>query len=244
MRPCYCWMILLLCVPFGVHSQHDSRLLLGQERLSFQASLVAPADSVRAEAMESAEHQKSRGKAFLLSLLLPGAGEYYSGDRKMATLFFGTEVVLWSAYVLLNWYGDLKADDYTLYAIAHAGVNPYKKDHEFYVDIEAYDNLIAYNDAMLQERRFDDMYPENELYDWSWDSETSIRQFERMRLKSDRFKNTGALMIGGVVLNHLVSGVNAMRIAKKSSVSAQNRIRLHFAGLPEGGMRVTLWKSF
>ncbi|MBN2103483.1 hypothetical protein JW835_05520 [bacterium] len=246
MRFYHWWIIIMLGTVCGVQSQIclQNNCLLTKKDLSFRPSLLAKADSMQDETPMIRGRHVSRGKVFLLSFLMPGAGEYYLGDRKMAALFFGTELALWSSYFILNWYSDLKADDYTLYAIAHAGVNPRGKDHQFYVDIEAYENLIAYNDAMLQERRPQDMYPENGLYDWSWDSKASMHRFERMRLNSDRFKNAGVFMIGGVILNHLVSGIDAMRIARKSSESVQSRMHVHFAGLPEGGMQVTFWKSF
>lgn len=244
----YHWLIIMFLYGlFTAHGQQNgsqSDYLPNFRNASFQASLTGSTDSVRISERTVPQYGKSPGKAFLLSFMLPGAGEYYLGDRKMGAIFFGTEIALWSAYFFLNWYSDLKADDYTLYAAAHAGVDPHGKDHDYYVNIESHETIAAYNDAVLQDRRPRDMYPEGESYDWSWDSKASMRRFERMRLNSDRFKNAGLFMIGGVVLNHLVSGIDAIRIARKADRSAQNRVHLHFAGLPGGGMKISLWKTF
>jgi len=245
----YAWWPALMIV---VILHHHSPAFSQQEQpihaavSNFHASLLPEPDSTVTESgPELQMPSKSRGKAFLFSFLVPGAGEAYLGDKKMAILFFGTEVVLWSTYILLNWYGDLKAEDYKLYAAGHAGVQPRGKNHEYFVNIEDYENLAAYNNAMLQERRPENLYPEDGSYDWSWDSKTSMDRFERMRLNSDRFRNAGTFILGGVLLNHLVSGIDAVRIARKTSVTGANRgVHVHFAGLPEGGMRVTLWKQF
>jgi hypothetical protein len=49
---------------------------------------------------------KSPPRAFLLSFVLPGAGEFYAGARKRAALFFGLEVA--ARVVRSNWRGEGK----------------------------------------------------------------------------------------------------------------------------------------
>ncbi|MBN1782774.1 hypothetical protein JW948_16680 [bacterium] len=189
---------------------------------------------------------RSAGKAFLLSMLVPGTGEMMLGNRKMAVVFFSTELTLWTSYFLLNWFSDVRASDYRLYAASHAGIDMHGKDDQYYVDIENFTDISAYNQAMLQQRRPQLMYPENTSYDWSWDSENAMNKYRRIRINSDQFKNAGLFMIGGVVLNHLISGIDAVRIARKTpaSSSADRSVHVHVAGLPEGGVRVSLWKGF
>jgi hypothetical protein len=41
---------------------------------------------------------KSPGKALFLSALLPGAGEFYAGNRKRAAIFFGLEALGWALW--------------------------------------------------------------------------------------------------------------------------------------------------
>jgi hypothetical protein len=186
-----------------------------------------------------------RGKAFFMSLILPGSGELALGSRKMAVIFFSTEVALWSAYFLFNWISDIKADDYSLYAASHAGADVKGKPHQYFVDIEDFDDLAAYNQAMLQNRQPQLMYPEDGSHDWSWDSRASRDRFEKMRLSSDRFESAGLFVIGGVVLNHLVSGIDAIRLAHRNrSAQSSGLVQVRFAGLREGGMKVMVWKGF
>ena len=49
---------------------------------------------------------KSPGKAFVLSLVVPGAGQYYAGNRKRAAVFFGLEVLGWALWSSWNNKGD------------------------------------------------------------------------------------------------------------------------------------------
>ena len=47
---------------------------------------------------------KSSKRALLLSVLAPGAGQYYMGSKKRAVAFFGVEALLWGLY--LGWKGE------------------------------------------------------------------------------------------------------------------------------------------
>jgi hypothetical protein len=228
-----------LLLTAGLFAQH-SEVPTGTRFSKAVLVQSAETDSGRAAEIKSA----SRGKAFLMSLILPGSGELYLGSRNMAVIFFSTEVALWSAYFLFNWISDIKADDYSLYASAHAGANVRGKPHQFFVNIEDFDNLAAYNQAMLQDRQPQLMYPEDGSYDWSWDSRASRDRFEKMRLSSDRFESAGLFVIGGVILNHLVSGIDAIRLAHKTGAAQSNPLQVRFAGLREGGMKVMVWKRF
>jgi hypothetical protein len=177
----------------------------------------------------------SKSKAFLLSLALPGAGEYYAGSKKMARIFLGAEILLWATYFTFRAYGNQKKDDYQSYAVAHAGVDPSGKDHAYFVNIENYDNIRDYNEAKLRQRDVGAVYPETAEYAWDWDSEASRQRFERLRYSSDAAYTRALFVIGGVILNHVISGIDAARLARKSGGSA-DRIQVGVAGVPEGGV--------
>jgi hypothetical protein len=186
----------------------------------------------------------SQAKAFLLSFALPGAGEYYAGSKTMAAVFASTELALWGTFASFRIYGNWKRTDYRLYAVAHAGVNLNGKDDDYFVHIEDYMTLVAYNDAKLQQRNLGAMYPETEYWDWSWDSEASRKAYEQMRVSSDQAFNRSLIVVAGVVLNHIASGIDAVRLARKGARPDENRTRIGFFGLPEGGMVVALSKSW
>jgi hypothetical protein len=202
------------------------------------ALLIPPLSGAGAEGLPS------KRKAFFLSLAVPGAGEHYAGSRKAATFFFGTECALWAAFAGFRSYGLSWEHDYREYAVAHAGVVPFGKDHEFFAAIENYMNITDYNDAKLQQRNLRALYPEGGGYDWQWDGAESRRRFELMRIRADRARRNSTFMLGGIVLNHIVSGIDAIRAARKAGKRDGEGVQVGVAGLPEGGGRVWLVKRF
>jgi hypothetical protein len=206
--------------------------------LTFGVCLIQPGLNAQTR------NNPSKAKAFLLSFVLPGAGEYYAGSKKAAAAFFGMECALWATFTGFQTYGHWKERDYRLFASTYAGVNPSGKNRDYYVAVENYMNLVAYNDAKLQQRRVDRMYPEHSGFDWQWDTESSRKQYKQMRIKSDRAYRNSLFVVGGVVLNHLASGIDAVRAAGRRTPSAGKEVRVGFAGLPEGGGMVFLVKKF
>ena len=186
----------------------------------------------------------SKLKAFLLSFILPGVGEYYAGSKRLTKIFLSSEIILWTAYFSFRTYGNWKKDDYIQLAVSHAGVNASGKDHQYFVNIENFDHIRAYNEVKLRQRQFDELYPENGYYSWQWDSETSRLTFERLRIASDTAYHRSLFVIGGILVNHIISGIDALRLAKKSRQESENPLRIGVAGLPEGGMMVLFWKPF
>jgi hypothetical protein len=187
-------------------------------------------------------HRPSKAKAFFFSFVLPGAGEYYAGSKKMARIFFCSEILLWTTFLAFRTYGDWKKDDYRQFAVSRAGVNPNGKEHQYFVDIENYMNIREYNDAKLRQRDVGALYPENAFYNWEWDSEELRKRYEKLRISSDHAYARSLFVVGGIILNHIVSGIDALRVAKKNQEA--RRLRVGVAGLPEGGMMIVVWKHF
>ena len=218
-------------------------ILLRSSPVSFQTSLTgSQGDPQKADSV--VHPSKSKAKAFFLSFILPGAGEYYAGSQKTAGVFLGTEALLWSTYFSFRIYGNWKKQDYQIYAVSHAGVRTAGKDHKYYVAMENYNSLHEYNEAKLRQRNLADMYPENAAYDWRWDKPASRERFASLRVESDRAFNRSLFVIGGIFVNHLISGIDAVRLAKKAEERREKQIQVGVAGLPEGGVIVSLWKLF
>ena len=63
------------------------------------ALTAGPAAAVGSSEQEATtDGDPSPRKAFFLSALVPGAGEYYAGARRKATVFFGLEALAWTLY--------------------------------------------------------------------------------------------------------------------------------------------------
>ncbi|MDD4050462.1 MAG: hypothetical protein PHR28_01005 [candidate division Zixibacteria bacterium] len=59
---------------------------------------------------------KSIKKAFLYSLIIPGAGQVYNGSKIKAALFLAFEAASWTGYFSYQSQGDNKTDDFNLFA--------------------------------------------------------------------------------------------------------------------------------
>ncbi len=163
----------------------------------------------------SSDLKKRRGKAFARSLLLPGWGQFSEGRHAAGYTFLAAEVGLIAGFLGLRTYGSWLEDDYITYARQHAGVAG-DHSHDFYVDIGNWDDRRSFNEQRIRDRNFDRIYtgPGTE---WDWDDEASREWFKSLRISSDRARQNAFLFIGGLLLNHIISAVEAGRGVKKSS---------------------------
>jgi hypothetical protein len=154
--------------------------------------------------------EKSRGKAFLLSVLLPGLGERYAGANKKSQIFLGTEIGLWLGYAGFLTYGDWRQEEYQSFAAAHAGIDPKGKTDAYYVNIGNYSDIDQYNAAKLRQRDLYDYYRDFDTWHWHWDSAENQARFDQMRVAADRANNRATFVLGAIFANHLLSAIDAV----------------------------------
>ena len=180
---------------------------------------------------------KSTKRAFFYSLLVPGAGEYYSGSKIKPIVFFGIEALLWTSYFIYDGKGDGKKDDYREYADEHyywwdfmqwwntldsAAQDTFSHrmpwdyenncailDHEYYEDIGKYDQFqIGWDDIGQYQ------YPPGVQ-----DGETVLsphREFYLdLRKQANDFYQTANTMIMLSLGNRIISAFDAALTAKK-----------------------------
>ncbi len=168
-------------------------------------------------------------KAVFLSLLLPGAGEFYAGDMKSAKSLLGTEALIWTAHLGLREHGRWLREDYRAFARIHAGIDPRGKPDSYFDDIKFYTSSCRYNELAFREdgpeARF---YPPNA---WEWNSEGSRQRYRSLRNNSLLSYRCAGYMIGAAVVNRIISAINAARIVRKSKrqVGEVNRGDLQFS---------------
>lgn len=164
------------------------------------------------------------------SLLLPGWGEKALDNPKRSTFFFLSEVSLWLSVAGTFVASEAEERKYTAYAADHAGVDVNGKSHDFWVDIGNYSDRDTYNEEHLRFRENDDLYSLDAEWDWSWDDAGSRSKFEGMRLRGDRLAKATSFLLGGVVLNHVISAIDAaylQNLQKEAAVSIIPKIDLH-----------------
>ena len=156
------------------------------------------------------------------SAILPGWGEAATQNSKRARIFRLTEISLITASISAYTFSEHYTNRYESFAVEHAGVDARGKDHQYWVDIGNYTDLTSHNDEHLRFRDLDNLYVENDGWDWNWDSKDNKNTFETMRIRSDNLAMTGKFIIGGIVMNHIISAIDALyltRLEKIKSIS-------------------------
>jgi len=184
---------------------------------------------------ETTMESKSGFLAVMYSLVLPGMGELYAGrfDRGKYPLI--TEAGLWLGLIGVNSYGNWVEDDARTYAIQHAGIDPAGKDDKFFVNIENYVDLADYNNQRLIERRLDEVYPDEETWRWSWDSEAHRLDYKDQRIFADELHNAVTFFVLGMVANRIWSAIQAGVAVRQHNASLAQRL----LGMPSMHARLT-----
>ena len=173
------------------------------------------------------KHRKSARKAFFLSLLIPGSGEYYVGQKGYTKGFVAAEAVIWSAALYNQYQGDMRRRDYIAYAAQQAGSNPGRTDDFYYQNIYEWDNSFWYNEDQWRQAialyPYDpaarEAYVADKLYSeedsWDWQNDDQMNYYRGLRVKSRNYLHRVSYSVGASVLNHMLSAVNAARLAKR-----------------------------
>lgn len=197
---------------------------------------------------QSSLDRKSKGRAFLQSLILPGWGQHYAESKTMMKVFIGSEVLLWSTYLGFTTWSNWLEDDYQDFAVTHAGINLDGKPKQYFVDIGNFNDILDYNQAQLRDRDVNDLYTDTEEFFWRWDSRENRNKFETLRVRSDRAANRAQLTLAAIFVNHLVSAIHStLAVFKFNERLAKENLglQINFDG-PPGNQRVkfVLSKAF
>jgi hypothetical protein len=158
--------------------------------------------------------KKSQGSAVLFSLLLPGMGEWYAEDLGSGRYSLIAEATLWLTYVSFQQYGTWFQNDARLYASAHAGASLGGKDDQFFVNVGNFSNVYDYNDKKLRDRNISGIYDPAAGYFWSWDNDADRQRFRSLRISGAKIFDNSRFVIGAILVNHIVSALNAARLVR------------------------------
>jgi len=203
------------------------------------------------EAVGVREH-KSVATAAIYSLLLPGMGELYTGNYNMGKYFTIVEGALWITYFGTDQYANWLQNDSYQFAAQHSGAKISGKDDQFFINIGNDSDVYSYDQRMLVNRQQYNVYSTalNSPYYWKWDTDGNRTIYRDMRVSSNQMFDNTHFVIGVIVLNHLISAVNAARLAMSynKNIDHSELLDIH-ANLigsiyhPDG-MKITVSKSF
>ncbi len=176
--------------------------------------------------------RKSPGLAVLASLVVPGLGELYAGRYDVGKYSTITEVSLWVFYTVLEVHSDQVRSDAINYAKIYAGAQVSGKPDDFFVNIGNFLSTQDYNDQKIQGLNYDLIY-NSSSYQWQWQSDADRAKFKSLRIEADQFLNYGRYTAAVIVLNHLVSAINAARLVAGVNASATSSLDETSQTLPQ-----------
>jgi hypothetical protein len=205
-------------------------------------------------------------KALLLSLLLPGAGEWSLGARGRATGFFISEGLIWTHYAWFQVAGHLRRNDYIEQAQLNAGVGVGSAADDYWKLVGKYATSSgsgpdAYEEELRREAR--DQFPNDPAAQdawvagqlptgdraWSWSSPELQQSYRDTRIRSNHAFDRAKYSFAAAILNRIVSVIDTQVIHRKLSQDAQARtrdegLRLTTFAASDGSGRLVLTKHF
>jgi hypothetical protein len=215
MRKYNVYIIIITVLLFGVISNASAKIELPVSLLDRPILLAGDDDDNKANLKLARKKGKSTTKAVFLSLLLPGAGQLYLGEKGRAEFFIGVEILAWGGFAAFQTTGAWKRDDYIRFAERYAGIDSDGKNDEFYKNLSFYDSREQYNSSGRIIDPGGPYYPSNPEYYWHWDSEQSRLDYRQMRNNSKNDFRKAVFMVGVAVANRILASIDTYRIARK-----------------------------
>jgi len=159
--------------------------------------------------------QKSPGKAFVFSMLAPGSGQLYAGS-KTGFIYLGVEAIAWTSSYFLWKSGKQKEDQYMDYADDHWMFPEVGSQcGDAYYDEKA-DSLIRYFYENDKGHFYEDI-GKYQVYLCGWDMGT-LGIYLDMRDDSNRLLKGSNYAIMAALVNHVISAVDALRLARNHNM--------------------------
>ncbi len=151
------------------------------------------------------------------SAILPGWGEAVQGYPKSSRFFIINESILLLSCIGSYSLSRLEAIKYRAFAVEFAGVKRHN-NHRYWVDIGNFHSMNEYDAEHLRMR--DGMEGKWAGRNWQWDTVKHREKFESMRIQSDRLSLAGQFFIGGIILNHIVSAIDALYLYRLENIES------------------------
>jgi len=178
---------------------------------------------------------KNVGLAVIYSLLLPGMGELYVDRYDVGKYFTLAEGALWLTWSSFQVYGNWIQNDARNYATQHADLSSTGKNDQYYIDIGNFTSIDAFNQEMLRERLPHKLYSPVSTYYWNWDTDVNREGYRQLRVSSDQVFNNSRFIIAAIAINHIVSAINAARLAIRYNSADEQTEMINIRATPIGG---------
>ena len=211
------------------------------------ATRLPSLDLEKSETAESGEIKpKSPLKAFMYSMLVPGAGQVYTGSKLKAAAFLGLEALAWTGYFVYHAKGNENTDIYEAFADQHWSENRYGDFLERNFDVRdddlALDNLgnpyFTHHLPDTKTQQYYEMIGKYNQFVFGWDdvdttatppllqnvprAQSANRQhYEDLRDDANRMYGRATASLIVMMSNHFLSGVEAALAARNHNKKAE-----------------------
>ena len=191
-------------------------------------------------------------KVGAMSAILPGAGQFYNGERKKAYIMFGVEVAIWTTWFVFDTQADNSTSDARDYATIFAGAGGTDEDY-YWRAVGRYTDSDTYNEDLARQRRsITDPVPSDIPPDLAWQWVNTSRQVDYLKQMDDADSATSRrdFMILFAIVNRVVSVVDAVLGAGGKPGTLQSEVmgmNLELEMLPswqDPGARCVVSRSF
>ncbi len=221
-------------------------------------------DGRRTSAPDLGTGSKNPMVALLMSVVLPGWGEMYTGNNGRGRAFMAAEGAIWIGYVSFGIQSSMREDDYREFASVFAGV-PQGSTSEYYQDIADYissEGEDSYNEGIRSEARSlypDDLDAQSDYFaqhgyfgdaGWEWESRTRFSEYLDLRHSEALSRQNAFHMLGLAVLNRAISGIDSAWMARRHNLGLKSEphARLFVAPVMDDngslGSQVTIEMTF
>lgn len=186
--------------------------------------VAALGGATRAAAQAPVDRELSGGKAFALSLVLPGLGHHYVHGGNWdgwATVFALADAALWTSLVGSEWRRNHLEGNYETLAATRAGADIEGKGRDFFLNLASYPSSDEFLATQLRNRNWRNLDaiadPSNQ---WMWSSEGDFLRFRALREDAESLRRRRSFIITTLIANRLIAGVSALRGARRADLSA------------------------
>lgn len=219
--------------------------------------------------MDKADGEPPKGavnprKALLLSLLLPGSGELYSGHKGRATGFFVSEGLIWANFAVWQVAGHLRRDDYIEQAQLNAGVGTDSESDDYWRLVGTYSSSSGSGNTYEDELRRDarNEFPSDPAAQdawvaerlptgnraWTWTNASLQDNYILTRRSSTRAFNRAKFSFALAILNRVASAIDTQILhrgdMKAGQSSVDTRLQILTGVTADGGGRLLVRQTF
>jgi len=193
-------------------------------------------------------NHKSTGRAFLFSLILPGAGEIYTGSKLKAALFFGVEAFSWYSYITSYSDGQDLEDLFKNYASDYWDPSSYRA---WLVEVKGVpsdtlewmeDSTFTHHLPDFMTQQYYEMIGKYDQFLFGWsdtdydtgDSTSALREeYLSMRNESnskfDKARNFAIISIANRIISAFDASLSARRLNKKTDRFSEVQLKARLA---------------